>query len=90
MQSVWFYIHLYKRPKDTFENTQQEIVKQVIWGNIWKKHSGEKTNKCNQFEFASASSGNLRKAIKAHGGEKKHKCNSVNMILLMQSIWGLN
>ena len=40
-----------------------------------KMHSGEKTNKCNQCDYASSEAGNLRKHLKTHSGEKSNKCN---------------
>ena len=36
-----------------------------------KKHSGEKSNKCNQCDYASSNADHLR----THSGEKSHKCN---------------
>ena len=35
----------------------------------------EKSNKCNQCEFASSSPGNLRRHLKTHSGEKSNKCS---------------
>ena len=35
------------------------LVRQAIWTDIWK-HSGEKSNKCNECDFASAQADNLR------------------------------
>ena len=40
-----------------------------------KTHSGEKPNKCNQCDYASAPAGNLRRHLKTHSGEKSNKCN---------------
>ena len=40
-----------------------------------KTHSGEKTNKCNQCDFASSRADHLRTHLKTHSGEKSNKCN---------------
>ena len=41
-----------------------------------KAHYGERSNKCNQCDFAFIQAGNLRPHVKAHSGEKPNKCNS--------------
>ena len=41
----------------------------------FKIHRGEKSNKCNQCEYATSTMGNLRRHLKIHLGEKSHKCN---------------
>ena len=38
-------------------------------------HSGEKSNKCNQCDYASIQAGDLKKHLKIHSGEKPNKCN---------------
>ena len=38
-------------------------------------HNKEKSNKCNQCEYASAHVGSLRTHLKMHTGVKSHKCN---------------
>ena len=41
-----------------------------------KRYSGEKSNKCNQCDFASSRAGDLRRHLKTHIiGEKSNKCN---------------
>ena len=40
-----------------------------------KMHSGEKSNKCNQCDYASSQERNLRTHLKTHSGEKLNKCN---------------
>ena len=40
-----------------------------------KTHSGEKSNKCNQCDYASSRAGHLRTHLKTHSGEKSNKCN---------------
>ena len=40
-----------------------------------KTHSGEKSNKCNQCDYASVEAGDLRRHLKIHSGEKSNKCN---------------
>ena len=39
---------------------------------------GEKSNKCNQCDYASSQAGHLRKHLKIHSGEKSNKCNQCN------------
>ena len=43
-----------------------------------KRHSGEKSYKCNQCDFASSQASNLRRHLKTHSGEKSYKCNQCN------------
>ena len=43
--------------------------------NHLKTHSGEKSNKCNQCDYASSQAGHLRQHLKTHSGEKSNKCN---------------
>ena len=38
-------------------------------------HNEEKTNKCNQCDYASAHACHLRTHLKIHSGEKSNKCN---------------
>ena len=45
-----------------------------------KTHSGEKTNKCNQCDFASFYISALRKHLKMHSGEKPNKCNQWSFV----------
>ena len=40
-----------------------------------KTHNGERTNKCNQCDFASSYASALRRHLKNHSGEKPYKCN---------------
>ena len=37
-------------------------------------HSGEKSNKCKQCDYASSQPGDLRRHLKRHSGEKSNKC----------------
>ena len=39
---------------------------------------GEKSNKCNQCDYASSQAGNLRAHLKTHNWEKSNKCNPVS------------
>ena len=48
--------------------------------------SGEKSNKCNQCDYASSWAGNLRTHLKMHSGEKPNKCNQCDSQLLLQAI----
>ena len=40
-----------------------------------KTHIGEKSNKCNQCEYASSHADSLRTHLKTHSGEKLWKCS---------------
>ena len=40
-----------------------------------KAHNGEKSNKCDQCDFASSQAGNLRRHLKSHSREKLNKLN---------------
>ena len=52
-------------------------------------HNGEKSNKCNQCEYASPHTGNLKTHSKTHRGEKSHKCEQCNFACTAQTkeIW---
>ena len=41
-------------------------------------HNGEKSNKCNQFDFASSNASTLWDHLKTHSGEKLKKCSQSN------------
>ena len=43
-----------------------------------QNYEGEKSNKCNQCEYASSQAGDLRRYLKTHSGEKSNKCNQCN------------
>ena len=38
-------------------------------------HSGEKSNKCNQCDYASSQAGHLETHLEMHSGEKSNKCS---------------
>ena len=38
-------------------------------------NEGEKSNKCNQYSYASSRAGSLRTHLRMHRGEKSNKCN---------------
>ena len=42
-----------------------------------KRCSGERSNTCNQCDFASSRAGDLRRHLKTHSGEKSSKCNQL-------------
>ena len=41
----------------------------------YKRHSGEKSKKCKQCDYASSQAGDLRRHLKTQSGEKSNKCN---------------
>ena len=43
--------------------------------SIHPTHSGERSNICNQCEYASSYASALRGHLKTHSGEKTNKCN---------------
>ena len=43
-------------------------------------HSGEKSNKCNQCDYASSYAHYLRTHLKMHSGEKSNKCNQCDYV----------
>ena len=43
--------------------------------DTFRMHSGEKSNKCNQCNYASPHASSLRTHLKTHSGEKSNKCN---------------
>ena len=43
-----------------------------------KIQTEESSNECNQCNYASARTGDLRKHLKTHSGEKSNKCNQCN------------
>ena len=50
-------------------------ISDITFASPSTSHSGEKTNKCNQCDFASSYAGALRTHLKTHSGEKSNKCN---------------
>ena len=48
---------------------------EITLENLPSSHSGEKSNKCNQCDFASSYASALRAHLKTHSGEKPNKCN---------------
>ena len=43
--------------------------------NAMQSNSGEKSNKCNQCDYATSKASHLRIHLKMHSGEKPNKCN---------------
>ena len=50
-------------------------------------HSGEKSNKCNQCNYASFHAGDLRTHLKTHSGEKPNKCNQCDYATSQAAPW---
>ena len=44
-----------------------------------KIHSGERSNKCSQCDFASTQAGHLTRHLKTHSGKKSYKCNQCDL-----------
>ena len=67
-----------KKTKTAFSNVSKvhyglDISESEI--TLPSSHSGEKSNKCNQCDFASSYASALRTHLKTHSGEKSEKCN---------------
>ena len=77
---TFLYIILSYKPP--FGKRQTVIMKQYLKQHDsdlkdanGKIHSGEKTNKCNQCNYASSQAGTLRVHLQTHSGEKPNKCS---------------
>ena len=59
------------------EHTLENYDVGLIEENVREKrtNSGEKSNKCNQCDYASSGAGNSRTHFKMHSEEKSNKCN---------------
>ena len=71
-----------QRKVSTCDNQIKHLIQfeATIWQSMSATHSDngqthEKSNKCNQCNFASSKAGNLRRHLKIHSGEKSNKCN---------------
>ena len=69
-------------PKNSFKSRMDHGTLKLNSKNISQSdplwNSTEKSHKCNQCEYASSRSGNLRMHMYTHSGEKFHKCNQCN------------
>ena len=54
-------------------NKQQDLGQKL--GMDLKMHTGEKSNKCSQCDFASSEADHLKRHFITHSGEKSNKCN---------------
>ena len=59
--------------EQTLENYDVGLIEENVREK--KTNSGEKSNKCNQCDYASSETGDLRRHLKTHSGEKSNKCN---------------
>ena len=55
-------------PRDCSKSTANQVSMRETEGR-------EKSNKCNQCDFASSYASHLRRHLKTHSGEKPNKCN---------------
>ena len=61
--------------------TSSPSLPPLVMDQNLKTHSGEKSNKCNQCDFASSQAANLRRHLKMHSGEKSaNKCNQCDFV----------
>ena len=58
--------HTVGKSQTNATNMTAHPLGEAIWGLIWK-HTVEKSNKCNQCDYASAQPGHLRRHLKIHG-----------------------
>ena len=54
--------------------------------DIFEMHSGEKSNKCNQYGYTSSQASNLRTHMKMHSGEKSHKWDQCDYVSAYASV----
>ena len=59
--------------EQTLENYDVGLIEENVREK--KTNSGEKSNKCNQCDYASSRADVLRRHLIIHSGEKPHKCN---------------
>ena len=99
MQLVWLCIYSGRPFEDTFENTQWRKAKQMLptWFCIFSSRPfeatfenaqwREKSNKCNQYNFASSRAGNLMRHLKMHSREKSINATNATRHFSKQAIW---
>ena len=56
-------------------NLEQVCLLNSEQSRLLQKHSGERSNKCNQCDFASCEADHLKRHFITHSGEKSDKCN---------------
>ena len=56
---------------ETFENVNLSLKDSLMK----KTNNAMNPNMCNQCDYASSNTGNLRAHLKTHSGEKSNKCN---------------
>ena len=57
------------------KNCGKKLQTESLPRHMINVHNGEKSNKCNQCDFASSRADNLMTHLKTHSGEKSEKCN---------------
>ena len=84
--SVSFHVHIVHIQKfltvveiSTEEPLQVQLKSESFPQETLKMHSGEKSHKSNQCDYASYGAANLNLHLKTHSGEKPNKCNQCDI-----------
>ena len=65
--------------EENFENKNLNLKNSLVK----KANNAIKSNKCNQCDYASSHTVNLRAHLKTHSGEKSNKCNQCNYACIL-------
>ena len=76
----FIWMHISEKSQANATNVTMHFLMQAIWGPILKTHIVEKSNKCNQCDYASSFASHLRTHLKIHNGKKSHKCNQCDYV----------
>ena len=70
------------------ENTEESLSECKKIQTEWiPRHSGEKSNTCNQCDYASSKPWNLRRHLKTHSGKLKKGLNNSATLGQMSPMW---
>ena len=87
-RAVWRSIWLSTVESETIAiSVLLHALTHTIWGDFWK-HSREKSNICNQCEYAYLLACHLRRHLKTYGGKSQTNAINVTLHQLGQTVWG--